>query len=859
MNMARLLLSSFFIGISAVLEGQVVINEVMINAGNCDGSCMPNTGEWTEFYNNSNAPVDISCFVMTDGDWSVTFPPGTILAPFDFYVVGSPNSAATIDLDIGTCNCTSTNTSGISEIGIFTNGNEQLVLANTSGTIVNGIFWGIGQFSQTPSFTTDALLGCPSITVNLTASDPNLTSLSGGGADQEVVALDCDGIGNWVVSVPNSTPNASNSNPVVFNANPIITSQSCSSLGSIALNPTGGVGPFTYNWQGTLSGNITSSAANLSAGNYSVLITDQGQCAPPQTFNFTVGSTNTPTLSVSASNTAICAGESTILTANGGSNYVWNNTPELNTLNGSVVIATPTSTATYTVQSNSNGCNEIQNITITVTTPPVLNAFYNAPLCEGEDLQLSSATIIGANYSWSGPSAFVSNLSSPLLANISATEAGDYTVTVQLGPCTVSEIINVGVNVPIPTVIDPIGPLCVSELPLDLISTNAPGTWNGNGIIDPLAGTFDPNAAQPGTHTIQFQSDAFCTAVASIDITVLDVMDATILAAGPFCINDGDYPLQTNTAGGSWSGTGVNSSGIVSPFGLGSGNFDAIYSFSGSCGDSDTVNIVIFDNPQPQIIGQNLSGCSPIAGDFMNTNFGANDQCTWSIDGAAASSNCSSFQPTISQPGCHDVTLQITNSAGCTATDSLPNIICIDSDPNAQFEWSPTTPTLSDNLVFFHNLSSGNVQNLWEINGTNFTNPDISYTVPNEITTSFLACLTVQGNYGCVDSICYTIAVQNEILLYIPNSFTPNEDPINNGFGPSIYGIPLEDLNYHFSIFSRNGDRVFYSEDPLQKWDGDVHHGDYYGMSTLYEWRLEMAPKWEADPEIFKGFVILLR
>ena len=110
-----------------------------------------------------------------------------------------------------------------------------------------------------------------------------------------------------------------------------------------------------------------------------------------------------------------------------------------------------------------------------------------------------------------------------------------------------------------------------------------------------------------------------------------------------------------------------------------------------------------------------------------------------------------------------------------------------------------------------------------------------------------------------MDSTCYSIAVENEILIFVPNSFTPNEDEINNGFGPSIYGIDYADLNYKLSIFSRDGDRVYYSEDPLQKWDGDIHQGEYYGMSTLYEWVLEVAPKWEAEPQTYKGFILLLR
>jgi hypothetical protein len=381
------------------LLGQVVINEVMINAGNCDGSCVPNTGEWTELYNNSSSPIDISCYVLTDGDWAATIPPGTILGPHSFYVIGSNNSVATIDLDIGMCNCTSIGSLGDGNIGVFTNPAEQLVISDFGGNIVDGIYWGTGQFSQTPNITTDAILGCPAITINLSSSQPQMTNLSGSGSDQTTVALDCDGIGPWNISVNPSTPGSLNANNVVFNHNPTITPQSCAILGSISLNPTGGIGPFSYAWQGILLGNNTNTANNLITGNYSVEVTDLGQCAPPALFNITVPNNNTPSLAINATSTNICLGQSVTLTASGGLNYTWNASPDLNNTSGNIVIATPTLTSTYTVQSSSNGCNETQSITIQVDNPINVVINNNTPICSGDIVSLSTPNIVGANYS----------------------------------------------------------------------------------------------------------------------------------------------------------------------------------------------------------------------------------------------------------------------------------------------------------------------------------------------------------------------------------------------------------------------------------------------------------------------------
>ena len=113
----------------------VVINEVMVNApGACDGGCTPSTAEWVELYNTCNTPQDISCYVLTDGDFGVTFPPGTIIQPYSFFVIGSANSGVGINLDLGTCGCTS---GPASQVGIFTNTAEQMAFTNENGVILD--------------------------------------------------------------------------------------------------------------------------------------------------------------------------------------------------------------------------------------------------------------------------------------------------------------------------------------------------------------------------------------------------------------------------------------------------------------------------------------------------------------------------------------------------------------------------------------------------------------------------------------------------------------------------------------------------------------------------------------------------
>ncbi len=66
--------------------------------------------------------------------------------------------------------------------------------------------------------------------------------------------------------------------------------------------------------------------------------------------------------------------------------------------------------------------------------------------------------------------------------------------------------------------------------------------------------------------------------------------DATICPAGPFCTTDPSYTLTTATAGGTWSGAGVNASGVFNPATAGAGTHNIVYTLA--CG-KDSIQIVV--------------------------------------------------------------------------------------------------------------------------------------------------------------------------------------------------------------------------------------------------------------------------
>lgn len=175
------------------LQSQIFINEIMVNpSGTNDGSNMPNTAEWIEFYNASASPVNIGCWFFTDGDFAVTFPAGTTIPSGGYYTVASASgSGLSPNLNWATCGCTSGPTS---EVGIFTNSAEQVILYNSSGAIVDAIIWSTGQLPD--GMTTSVIGSCSAQTVNFPASGATYESI-GSHTDGVAKERSVDGGSTW--------------------------------------------------------------------------------------------------------------------------------------------------------------------------------------------------------------------------------------------------------------------------------------------------------------------------------------------------------------------------------------------------------------------------------------------------------------------------------------------------------------------------------------------------------------------------------------------------------------------------------------------------------------------------------------
>ena len=178
-----------------------------------------------------------------------------------------------------------------------------------------------------------------------------------------------------------------------------VSNISCNGLtdGSIDLTPAGGSGLYTYLWS---TGAVTEDLSGLSAGTYSVVLTDTWGCTDSSTFVIT----EPAALSISINalgNTTICISESRTLSLVGFASTA--NTYQWSDVNGLIVGATSstysvTSTGVYSLTETSpNGCITLSNgIPITVLSTAVPSSLFTSNI-ELDKATMNWASVLNAH------------------------------------------------------------------------------------------------------------------------------------------------------------------------------------------------------------------------------------------------------------------------------------------------------------------------------------------------------------------------------------------------------------------------------------------------------------------------------
>ena len=224
-----------------------------------------------------------------------------------------------------------------------------------------------------------------------------------------------------------------------------------------------------------------------------------------------------------------------------------------------------------------------------------------------------------------------------------------------------------------PVTIQNPGVLCATASPVTLTPSIIGGTWSGTGV-NAATGVFNPTVAGIGSWTINYSTGGACPSTGSTTIQVQAAITSVITAPTTLCSNAAPVTLTANNAGGTWSGTGVNASGLFTPSGAVGTQTITYTPAAGQCYSPGTANIQVIQTPTVTITDVAPVCSTSPAFTLVSSLAGV----TWSGTGVNPATGL--FTPTAA--GAFAITANATGS--CAASDNtIVNVV------------SPTTITLS--------------------------------------------------------------------------------------------------------------------------------------------------------------------
>jgi len=277
----------------------------------------------------------------------------------------------------------------------------------------------------------------------------------------------------------------------------------------------------------------------------------------------------------------------------------------------------------------------------------------------------------------------------------------------------------------------------------------------------------------------------------------------------------------------------------------------------GTPADSSSITITVLPLPVLEWSVDQQTGCDPLEVNFTNlTNGTLLGNCQWDFGDGTTSSDC---DPThVFSPGCYDVTFAVFSPEGCKSDTVLVNYICVSEVPIPEFDFGPQPTTILSSAISFTNLSTGAVTYFWDFGFDNETSTETdpqNIAFPSIDPGTYNVCLTATSSAGCDSTICYDVIINDEFLFYIPNSFTPNGDGVNDVFLPKVRGH--DPLSYELLIFNRWGELIFESSHPTVGWDG--YYKGTLSKTEAYVWKIRVKDNVNGEQKEYIGHVSLLR
>jgi hypothetical protein len=526
--------------------------------------------------------TDALCSQANNGTATVIPSGGTGTYTYSWSPSGGTAATAT-GLSPNTYSVTVTDANGCSITKNFTIGTTNTLVASTAQTnaLCNGSSTGSASVIASGAPGPFTYVWSPSVSssdtaANLSAGNYSVTITSANG---------CSIVKNFTITEPSA-----------INITPSQTNVTCNggSNGSASVTVTGGTGTYTYSW--SPSGGTAATANGLSAGTYTVTVTDDNLCTKTQSFTIAEPDALTPSVSqTDVSCNGGSNGSATVSVTGGTGTYSYQWSPS----GGTNATASGLSAGTYTVLiKDSNLCQTTASVTI--AEPALLTATIDKTDVLCYQANNGTATVIPSGgtgtytYSWSpsGGTAATATGLSPNTYSVTVTDANGcfITETVQITEPNALSATDTQTNVS-----------CNGGNNGTASVLASGGTGIYSYLWAPSGGTAaTATGLTAGTYTVTITDENSCSVTNTIVITEPDALNLTSTLAEVSCYNGNNGSATVNVTGGtgsytySWAPSGGTAATAT---GLTTGTYTVTVTDDNSCTASLTVQILQPVNP----------------------------------------------------------------------------------------------------------------------------------------------------------------------------------------------------------------------------------------------------------------------
>ena len=484
-----------------------------------------------------------------------------------------------------------------------------------------------------------------------------------------------------------------------------------------------------------------------------------------------------PTAIATASQTSICAGQSTVLSGSGGQSFSWSPSQGFTNPSASIVIAQPSSNQYYTLTViDSNGCQDKDSILIQVSQ--AINLQINATttaICQDDTLSL---IVSGAlNYQWTG-------------INLSNTTGN----TVQVFPqaSTVYTVVGTDSNgcsnqSQIPITVYPKPVVSISSTATDICSGDSvtltaggASTYQwvaGGGLLNTIGSGVIAVPQSTHQYIVSGTDTSGCVSISTKNIIVhaLPVLTITTSSAA-ICKFDTVFLSVSGAQIYQWSGNSLinTQTQTVAANPLSSSIYNVVGTDSFGCKSTASISVTVNNLP---VVTTNPANPSICRGESTIITAAGASFYNWS---PATGLNTNQGSQVVASPLANTFYhILATDSNGCKSQTGV-NVTVLNI-PNVSY--THDSVVCKNAVVAFTNYSSGATQFLWNFGDGNIStnsNPVHSYATAGYYTVKLVS----MSGLGCGDSISSVIQVielpVNNFQLSSDSGCTPLQVQFNN-------------------------------------------------------------------------------